>query len=84
MEIRYAIVESAGRHGSGDAVRARYTSADLARAQKLADRMTRDYQRAMKGQRGSYGGYVVVICPCTMRSGDVLGLGHEVDRMPRV
>lgn len=75
----YAVIASAGRHGSGDLVVPAYTTTDLARAKKRAEKMTREFRAGMAKHGGTSGGYVVVEGSRSSR-----WLGHEADRLPRL
>lgn len=77
--IHYAVIASAGRHGSGDLVLPCYTTADLGRARARAAKMTREHQAAMRPYGGTSGGYVVVEGSRASR-----WRGHEADRLPRL
>lgn len=67
-------------HGSGDDVRAMYTTNDRARAVSRARAWTREHRREMASVGGSSGRYRAVEVDNSTRKGDVVGQGHWVDR----
>jgi len=78
---RYAVIAGPGMHGSGEQVRAYYTTADRDRALKYAARATREFQLGMRPYGGSSGRYRVVECSADVRKGDSVGTANWVDRM---
>jgi len=81
--IRYAVVPSAGRHGSGDMVRAVSVHADRATAIRRAERLTREHQAAMRRYGGTSGGYRVVETEASSAR-TARWQGMDVDALPSV
>lgn len=81
MAIRYAVVETAGMHGSGESVRAISVHRSLVVARRIAQAVTSEYRRGMAPYGGSSGGYRVVETDAGNRT-QTSWLGHELDRTP--
>ena len=83
--MRYAVVQSAGRHGSGETVYAAGVCAELGRARSLAAQYTRAHKRSMARYGGTSGGYRVIEVHDSIRSRrDVSWMGMDLDGIPSV
>lgn len=80
---RYAIVPTAGCHGSGEKVRPLAVLADRFDAHYKARQKTRQFQDGMRPHGGSSGGYRVIVVDQSVKTrDDVEWFGHELDRIP--
>ena len=77
----YAVIESAGMHGSSETVWAHYRTNDLGRAQARARALTAQYQELMRRHGGSSGHYRVVAWG---QRGNIISYGRDADAMPTV
>lgn len=81
--VRYAVVVSHGRYGSGDLIIAASVHADPATALRRARRMTREHQQGMRRYGGTSGGYRVVET-LERRASAARWRGVDLDREPTV
>ena len=83
--MRYAIVISRGRYGSGSRIAPATVLGDRERAVSRAARMGREFRRVMRAYGGTSGGFRVVEVDASVRSRcEVSWLGWELDLHPSV
>lgn len=81
--MRYAIVMSRGRYGSGEKVYASRVCGDLTTARRLAVRWTRHHQAEMARYGGTSGGFRVVETEAQTRR-EAVWVGHDLNDTPDV
>lgn len=78
---KYAVIETVGRHSSGEKVCPVYATNDRTRAIQRAVAKTKEYLRSMATYGVFSGGYVAVEWNAPARE---TVLGHEADQLRRV
>lgn len=80
--MKYAIVQSQGRHYQGDRIHPERICQDYTTASKLAWGWTKNYQRAMKPHGGCSGGYRVIDVDDSATIKNTVWFGYELDLIP--